>query len=398
MTLSKRAYQVEPSVTLAAAAKAKALKAQGVDVLSLTVGEPDFITPENIRQAAIQAVENGKASFYTPTAGIPELKEAILRYLQEFYGVTYDTNQVIVTDGAKFALYALFQAVIDPADEVIIPVPYWVSYAEQVKLAGGHPVFVYAAETEQFKVTVSQLEAVRTAKTKAIILNSPSNPTGAIYSKEELQAIGEWAVEHHILIVSDDIYGRLIYNGHSFTPIASLSEAIRKQTIIINGVSKTYAMTGWRIGYAVGNQAIIDGMITIASQSTSNPTAVSQYAAVEALRGEQDTVEEMRQAFEERLNRLYPLVAALPGVKLAKPQGAFYLFPNVKETLTICGYSNVTEWVEDLLEETGVALVTGEGFGASENVRLSYATNLGTLEEAVLRIAQFIESKSQNES
>ena len=216
-----------------------------------------------------------------------------------------------------------------------------------------------------------------------------------IYDQKELQAIGEWAVKHDILIVADDIYGRLVYNGNEFTPIATISESIRKQTIIINGVSKTYAMTGWRIGYALGNQEIIDGMITIASQSTSNSTAVSQYAAIEALTGEQDPVEEMRVAFEERLNILYPLVSNLPGVTLNKPQGAFYLFPNVKETLAMCGYENVTKWVEDLLEETGVALVTGEGFGAPENVRLSYATDLGTLEEAVRRIAQFIESKSQ---
>jgi aspartate/methionine/tyrosine aminotransferase len=395
MTLSKRAHQVEPSVTLATAAKAKALKAQGVDVLSLTVGEPDFITPENIRQAAIQAIENGKASFYTPTAGIPELREAILRYLQEFYGVTYETKQVIVTDGAKFALYALFQAVIDPADEVIIPVPYWVSYAEQVKLAGGHPVFVEASETEQFKVTVSQLEAARTEKTKAIILNSPSNPTGAIYSKDELLAIGEWAVAHNILIVSDDIYGRLVYNGHTFTPMASLSEAIRKQTIIINGVSKTYAMTGWRIGFAVGDPKIIQAMTDIASQATSNPTAVSQYAAVEALSGNQDSIEIMRQQFEERLNRIYPIIAAIPGFRLVKPQGAFYLFPNVREAMTMCGYEDINDFVEAILEETGVAVVTGAGFGAPDNLRISYATDWATLEEAAKRLQDFVEKKSR---
>ena len=395
MNLSEKIQRLEPSVTLAAAAKAKALKAQGRDILSLTVGEPDFATPENIQEAAIKAIKNGKASYYTPSAGIPELRQAVVAYLKQNYGVDYAPSQTIVTDGAKFALYALFQTILDPADEVIIPVPYWVSYGEQVKLAEGKPVFVKGKERNGFKVTVSQLEQVRTAKTKAIIINSPSNPTGMIYEKNELQAIGEWAVKNDILIVADDIYGRLVYNGNEFTPIATISEAIRKQTIIINGVSKTYAMTGWRIGYALGNQEIIDGMIAIASQSTSNSTAVSQYAAIEALTGEQDPVEEMRLAFEERLNILYPLVSNLPGVTLNKPQGAFYLFPNVKETLAMCGYENVTKWVEDLLEETGVALVTGEGFGAPENVRLSYATDLGTLEEAVRRIAQFIESKSQ---
>lgn len=395
MKLSKRVQQLEPSVTLAAAAKAKALKAQGKDILSLTVGEPDFATPENIQEVAVQAIRNGKASYYTPSAGIPELRQAIVDYIKEYYGIIYEPSQTIVTDGAKFALYALFQTILDPEDEVIIPVPYWVSYGEQVKLAEGRPVFVKGEENNGFKITVSQLEASRTPKTKALIINSPSNPTGMIYDQKELQAIGEWAVKHDILIVADDIYGRLVYNGNEFTPIATISESIRKQTIIINGVSKTYAMTGWRIGYALGNQEIIDGMITIASQSTSNSTAVSQYAAIEALTGEQDPVEEMRVAFEERLNILYPLVSNLPGVTLNKPQGAFYLFPNVKETLAMCGYENVTKWVEDLLEETGVALVTGEGFGAPENVRLSYATDLGTLEEAVRRIAQFIESKSQ---
>ena len=395
MKLSKRVQQLEPSVTLAAAAKAKALKAQGKDILSLTVGEPDFATPENIQEVAVQAIRNGKASYYTPSAGIPELRQAIVDYIKEYYGITYEPSQTIVTDGAKFALYALFQTILDPEDEVIIPVPYWVSYGEQVKLAEGRPVFVKGEENNGFKITVAQLEASRTPKTKALIINSPSNPTGMIYDQKELQAIGEWAVKHDILIVADDIYGRLVYNGNEFTPIATISEAIRKQTIIINGVSKTYAMTGWRIGYALGNQEIIDGMIAIASQSTSNSTAVSQYAAIEALTGEQDPVEEMRLAFEERLNILYPLVSNLPGVTLNKPQGAFYLFPNVKETLAMCGYENVTKWVEDLLEETGVALVTGEGFGAPENVRLSYATDLGTLEEAVRRIAQFIESKSQ---
>ena len=395
MKLSKRVQQLEPSVTLAAAAKAKALKAQGKDILSLTVGEPDFATPENIQEVAVQAIRNGKASYYTPSSGIPELRQAIVDYIKEYYGITYEPSQTIVTDGAKFALYALFQTILDPEDEVIIPVPYWVSYGEQVKLAEGRPVFVKGEENNGFKITVSQLEASRTPKTKALIINSPSNPTGMIYDQKELQAIGEWAVKHDILIVADDIYGRLVYNGNEFTPIATISESIRKQTIIINGVSKTYAMTGWRIGYALGNQEIIDGMIAIASQSTSNSTAVSQYAAIEALTGEQDPVEEMRVAFEERLNILYPLVSNLPGVTLNKPQGAFYLFPNVKETLAMCGYENVTKWVEDLLEETGVALVTGEGFGAPENVRLSYATDLGTLEEAVRRIAQFIESKSQ---
>ncbi|EGO2833511.1 pyridoxal phosphate-dependent aminotransferase [Enterococcus faecalis] len=393
MNVSNRAQQLTPSVTLAAAAKAKALKAKGVDVLSLTVGEPDFVTPKNIQKAAIASIEDGRASYYTPSGGIPELKQAIVSYVEREYQLCYHPKQVIVTDGAKYALYLLFQAILNVGDEVIIPVPYWVSYGEQVKLAEGKPVFVSSTQEQSFKVSVAQLEAVRTDKTKAIILNSPSNPTGVIYTEEELRQIGEWAVAHNILIIADDIYGRLVYNGHRFTPIATISEAIRQQTIIINGVSKTYAMTGWRIGFAVGDEKIIQAMTQLASQSTSNPVAVSQYAAIEALTGEQTTVEDMRQAFEKRLNHIYPKVAALPGVSLIKPEGAFYLFPNVKKTLEICGYDNVTNWVEDLLQEAHVALVTGEGFGAPEHVRMSYATDLMTLEKAIERMNDFIEKK-----
>lgn len=393
MNVSNRAQQLTPSVTLAAAAKAKALKAKGVDVLSLTVGEPDFVTPKNIQKAAIASIEDGRASYYTPSGGIPELKQAIVSYVEREYQLCYQPKQVIVTDGAKYALYLLFQAILNVGDEVIIPVPYWVSYGEQVKLAEGKPVFVSSTQEQSFKVSVAQLEAVRTDKTKAIILNSPSNPTGVIYTEEELRQIGEWAVAHNILIIADDIYGRLVYNGYRFTPIATISEAIRQQTIIINGVSKTYAMTGWRIGFAVGDEKIIQAMTQLASQSTSNPVAVSQYAAIEALTGEQSTVEDMRQAFEKRLNHIYPKVAALPGVSLIKPEGAFYLFPNVKKTLEICGYDNVTNWVEDLLQEAHVALVTGEGFGAPEHVRMSYATDLMTLEKAIERMNDFIEKK-----
>ncbi|MGX7203305.1 aspartate aminotransferase [Enterococcus plantarum] len=396
MDISKRAQKLEPSVTLAAAAKANALKAEGKDVLSLTVGEPDFSTPKNIQQAAIQAIESGKASYYTPSAGIKELREAVVEHIETYYNLSYQVKNVIVTDGAKFALYLLFQAVLNPNDEVIIPVPYWVSYGEQVKLAEGVPVFISCDQEKEFKVTVEQLEEAKTDKTKLLILNSPSNPTGMIYSEVELRKIGEWAVQNDILIVSDDIYGRLVYNGATFTPIATLSEAIQKQTIIINGVSKSYAMTGWRIGYAVGDETIISAMNDIASQSTSNPTAVSQYAAIEALIGEQDTVEIMRQAFEARLNEIYPLFAALPGFKIEKPNGAFYLFPNIKDTLTMCGYTDVTQWVDDLLTEAQVALVTGAGFGAPENVRISYATDLDTLKEAVKRIKAFIEKKATN--
>lgn len=393
MKLSQRVLEMEESVTLAAGARAKDLKAAGKDILSLTLGEPDFSTPENIQEAAIRSIKSGQASFYTVTSGLPELKAAISQYFERFYGYAVAPNQVTVATGAKFSLYTFFMSVLDPLDEVLIPTPYWVSYADQIKMAEGRPVFVEATETSDFKVRVDQLEAARTDKTKVLVLNSPSNPTGMIYSRDELLAIGNWAVEHDILILADDIYGRLVYNGHTFTPISSLSDAIRKQTVVINGVSKTYAMTGWRIGYAVGEAEIISAMSKIAGQTTSNPTAVAQYAAIEALIGEQDRVEEMRQAFEERLNTIYPLLAQVPGFEVVKPQGAFYLFPNVKKAMEMKGFTDVTDFTTAILEEAGVALVTGAGFGAPENVRFSYATDLGTLKEAVARLKAFMEKE-----
>jgi aspartate/methionine/tyrosine aminotransferase len=295
-----------------------------------------------------------------------------------------------VGTGAKFILYAFFAAVINPGDEVLVPTPYWVSYADQIKMNEGVPVFVTATEEHHFKVTVDQLEAARTDKTKVLLLNSPSNPTGMIYSREELEAIGNWAVEHDLLILADDIYGRLVYNGNTFTPISSISESIRQQTIVINGVAKAYAMTGWRVGYAVGNPEIIAAMGKIIGQTTSNLTTVAQYAAIEAFTGPQDTVETMRQAFEERLNTIYPLLAEVPGFQVVKPEGAFYLFPNVKKAMEMKGFTDVTEFTTAILEEVGVALVTGAGFGAPENIRLSYATDMDTLKEAVARLHTFM--------
>ena len=395
MKLSQRVTNLEPSVTLAATAKAKELKAQGLDVISLTVGEPDFTTPENIEQAAIEGIKSGMVSFYTASGGTPELKTAIVDFTKKNYDLTIEPKNIIVTSGAKFALYTLFQTILDAGDEVIIPVPYWVSYGEQVKLAQGMPIFVTGAQDNDYKITVDQLEAARTEKTKAIIINSPSNPTGMIYTEDELREIGEWAVRHELLIVSDDIYDHLVYNGNEAPHMASLSDEIFHHTMIINGVSKTYSMTGWRIGYAIGNAEIIGGMTSIASQATSNPTSVSQVAAVEALTGEQETAEKMRQAFEARLNTIYPKVADLPGFKLKKPQGAFYLFPNIKGAMEIGGYDNVTTWVNDLLEQEQVALVTGEGFGSDDSVRMSYSASMEDLEEAVVRIRRFIENSKK---
>ena len=394
MKLSNRVLEMEESVTLASDARAKNLKAQGKDVLFLTLGQPDFHTPENIQDAAVKAIREGQASFYTVASGLPELKAAVNTYFERYYGYSVASNEVTFATGAKFSLYTFFMAVINPLDEVIIPTPYWVSYGDQVKMAEGIPVFVQAKEDNDFKITVDQLELVRTDKTKVLVLNSPSNPTGMIYTREELLAIGNWAVEHDILILADDIYGRLVYNGNEFIPISSLSEAIRKQTIVINGVSKAYAMTGWRVGYAVGVPEIIAAMSKLTGQTTSNLTSVSQYAAIEALTGPQDSVEVMRQAFEERLNTIYPLLCEVPGFKVVKPQGAFYLFPNVKKAMEMKGYSDVTAFTTAILEEVGLALITGAGFGAPENVRLSYATDLDTLKEAVKRLKAFMGSEN----
>ncbi|WP_336967840.1 aspartate transaminase AspB, partial [Bacillus cereus] len=280
-------------------------------------------------------------------------------------------------------------------DEVIIPTPYRVSYPEQVKLAGGKPVYVEGLEDNEYKITAKQLREAITEKTKAVIINSPSNPTGMIYSKEELQQLGEVCLEHDILIVSDEIYEKLIYGGVEYTSIAQLSNALKEQTLIINGVSKSHSMTGWRIGYAAGNKQLIKAMTNLASHSTSNPTSIAQYGAIAAYAGSQEPVETMRQAFEERLNIIYDKLIQIPGFTCIKPQGAFYLFPNVKEAVALSGYATVDDWAKALLEEEKVALVPGTGFGAPNNVRLSYATSLEQVEKALERIHTFMKSKVQ---
>lgn len=390
MKLSSLVNNLEESVTLAASARAKALQAQGRDILMLTIGEPDFTTPDNIAAAAKAAIDSGKASFYTQAGGLPDLKDAVGTYFEKYYGYGVARQEVVVTTGAKFALYAFFASVLDAGDEVIIPTPYWVSYADQIKMVGGVPVFAVGKQEADFKVTVDQLDNLKTPQTRVLILNSPSNPTGMIYTSDELRAIGNWAVDHDVLILADDIYGRLVYNGNAFTPISSLSDAIKNQTLIINGVSKTYAMTGWRIGFAVGNPEIISAMSKIVSQTTSNPSAVAQYAAIEALTGDQTAIETMRAEFEQRLNTIFPLVNEIPGFEAIKPQGAFYLFPKVAKAMAIKGFTDVTAFCDDILEETGVAVVTGAGFGADDNLRMSYATDMATLVDAVNRLKVYM--------
>ncbi|MFC4183890.1 pyridoxal phosphate-dependent aminotransferase [Saccharococcus thermophilus] len=394
MKLAKRVASLTPSTTLAITAKAKELKAAGYDVIGLGAGEPDFNTPQHIIDAAVKAMNEGYTK-YTPTGGLPALKEEIIKKFEKDQQLRYEPSEIIVCVGAKYALYTLFQAILDEGDEVIIPTPYWVSYPEQVKLAGGVPVYVEGLEENQFKITPEQLKAAITERTKAVIINSPSNPTGMIYTEEELKALGEVCLEHDILVVSDEIYEKLVYGNARHVSIAQLSPELKEQTVIINGLSKSHSMTGWRIGYAAGNKEIIKAMTNLASHSTSNPTSIAQYAAIAAYSGPQEPVEEMRKAFEERLNIIYEKLIQIPGFTCVKPQGAFYLFPNVREAARMAGYDTVDQFVAALLEEANVAIVPGSGFGAPDNVRLSYATSLDVLEKAVERMKQFMEKKLQ---
>ncbi|MEH7254555.1 pyridoxal phosphate-dependent aminotransferase [Neobacillus niacini] len=394
VNLANRVMALTPSTTLAITAKAKELKEKGVDVIGLGAGEPDYNTPQHILDAAARSMNEGHTK-YTPSAGLPALKKAIIEKFDRDQGLTYKPNEIIVANGAKHALYTFFQVLLNDGDEVIIPTPYWVSYPEQVKLAGGVPIYVDGLESQQFKITPEQLETAITEKTKAVIINSPSNPTGVIYTAEELQELGKVCLERNIVIVSDEIYEKLIYGNHRHVSIAQLSPELKEQTIVINGVSKSHSMTGWRIGYAAGNREIIEAMTNLASHSTSNPTTTAQYASIAAYNGPQEPVEEMRQAFEHRLEVIYDKLVSIPGFTCVKPQGAFYLYPNVKGAAEITGYQDVDAFVEALLVEAKVAVIPGSGFGTPENIRLSYATSLDLLEEAVVRMKDFVESKRQ---
>lgn len=394
MKLASRVSALTPSSTLAITAKAKAMKAQGIDVIGLGAGEPDYNTPREIIEAAYQSMLDGQTK-YTPAGGMASLKEAVIEKFQKDQGLGFKANEIIITNGAKHALYTLFQVLLDQGDEVIIPSPYWVSYPEQVKLAEGVPVFVEGKEENQYKITPEQLEKAVSPRTKAFVLNSPGNPTGMMYTREELEKLGEVCLKHDILIVSDEIYEKLVYGGSRHVSIATISPELKAQTVIINGVSKSHSMTGWRIGYAAGNGEIIKAMTNLASHSTSNPATPSQFAALAAYSGDQRTVEEMRQAFEARLNAVFNRLIEIDGVTCIKPQGAFYLFPNVKEAAKLTGFQTVDAFAEALLEEARVAVVPGSGFGAENNIRLSYATSLENLEEALKRIKQFVETRKK---
>ena len=389
MKVSERSKLVKPSVTLALAAKAQAMRAQGVDLVNFTAGEPDFDTPQRIKDAAVQALKKGMTK-YTDVRGIEPLRDAVAKkYLKEF-ALQYSKDEVLVSCGGKHALYNIFQAIIDPGDEVIIPSPYWVSYSDMVLLAGGVPKLIPTTEENGFRITPEQLKAAMTSRTRAFVFNSPSNPTGAAYGLEEIQGLCRILQQHNCLILSDDIYEKIVYDGFRFHSMVSVSPNLRERTIIFNSLSKTYAMTGWRIGYALGPAAIISAAAKIQSQSTSNPTSFAQVAAIEALAGPQDEVQQMVNEFQKRRDLIVKRLKGMPGIRCFNPQGAFYVFPNIGSFLgkTINGkkLASASDLAEYFLQEARVLAVPGEDFGSKENIRISYATSLEEIEKGCERI------------
>lgn len=393
MQLSKRVQKIKPSITLAITAKAKEMKAQGHDVIGFGAGEPDFDTPDNIKQAAIKAINDGQTK-YTPSGGTPELKKAIQAKLKRENNLDYELNQIIVSSGAKHTLYGIFQAIISEGDEVIIPAPYWVSYPDMVLLADGTPVIVETKEENNFEFTIADLEKYITPKTKAIVLNSPSNPTGCVYSKAKLQAIADYLADKDVLVISDEIYEHLLYDGTEFVSIANLSAKIKEKTIVVNGVSKAYSMTGWRIGFAAGPANIIKAIDNIQSQSTSNATSIAQAASVEAYNGDQSFIPIMLKAFAERKIYMVETLNKIEGITCQNPKGAFYAFPNISKLLGKKYNGKIitdsAEFSDILLAEAGVAVIPGVGFGAEGYVRLSYAVSMKNIETGLKRLAEFV--------
>ncbi|MBD1845063.1 pyridoxal phosphate-dependent aminotransferase [Cyanobacteria bacterium FACHB-63] len=389
MKLAARVSQVTPSLTLAIDAKAKAMKREGIDVCSFSAGEPDFDTPDHIKQAAIDALKQGKTR-YGPAAGEPLLREAIAHKLQRENQLSYRPENIIVTNGGKHSLYNLMMAMIDPGDEVIIPAPYWVSYPEMVKLAGGTPIVVKTTAETQFKITPDQLRAAVTDKTKLFILNSPSNPTGMVYTPDEIRAIAQVIVEKDIYVVSDEIYERLLYDGAEHLSIAAVSPEVFDRAIVSHGFAKAYSMTGWRVGYLAGNVDLIKAASKIQGHSTSNVCTFAQYGAIAAYEDPRsnESVELMRQAFAERRQAIADLVAAIPGLSYIKPDGAFYLMIDISKF----GMSSL-EFCDGLLTEQKVAVIPGIAFDADDHIRLSYATDMATIEKGIDRLATFVKSK-----
>jgi aspartate aminotransferase len=391
--LSNRASKIKPSPTLAIDAKAKAMKAEGVDIVSFGVGEPDFDTPDNIKEAAIKAIRDGFTK-YTPVGGIDPLKDAIIEKFRKDNNLNYMRDEIIVSCGAKHSLYNIAQALFGPGDEILIPSPYWVSYPDQVVLNDAIPVFVKTYETDSFMVKTKAIESHITKRTKALILNSPSNPTGLTYNKETLERIAEIVLKHNLYVISDEIYEKLLYDGVLHFSIASLGSNIKNKTIVVNGLSKAYAMTGWRIGYAAGPKEIIKAMTNIQSQSTSNPTSIAQKAAVEALTGPQDFINTMLTEFDMRRKFLINELNSIPGMSCLTPTGAFYAFPNTSKiygkSIDNRKISSSSDLALYLLEKAKVALVHGEAFGDDNYIRLSYATSIDEIKKGVERIREAV--------
>jgi aspartate aminotransferase len=389
-TIAERTKLIKPSVTLAIAAKAGKLRSEGIDVVNFSAGEPDFDTPEHIKAAAAEALRKGMTK-YTDVKGIEPLRAAIVHKYEREHGLSYRKEDVLVSCGAKHSVYNVLQAIVNPGDEILIPAPYWVSYSDMALLAGGVPKLIPTDETTGFRITAEQLEAALTAKTRVFVLNSPCNPTGASYDKDELLAIARVLEKHNCLIISDDIYEKIVYDNFRVHNLVALSPGVRDRTIIVNGVSKTYAMTGWRIGYAIGPADIISAAAKIQSQSTSNPTSIAQAAALEAISGPQIEVDRMVREFKQRRDVIVDKLNALPGIHCLKPQGAFYVFPNVSSLLgrTADGkkLASPCDFADYLLEEAKVAVVPGEDFGSQEHIRFSYATALEDIEKGCKRIA-----------
>lgn len=393
LTLSRKAQAVKPSSTLAITAKAKELKAQGIDVVGFGAGEPDFNTPENICNAAIEAIQDGFTK-YTPASGIAELKQAVSDKFKKFNGLDYKPSQIVISNGGKHSLTNVFEAILNPGDEVIIPAPYWLSYPEIVKLSDGVPVFVRGEKENGYKVTAEQLQSVTTEKTKALVLNTPSNPTGMIYNEEELRAIADYAVKNDIYVVADEMYEYLVYNGNKHVSIAGFNEEIYKRTITVCGLAKSYAMTGWRIGYTGSSEEIAKLMGSIQSHQTSNPNSVAQKAAVEALTGDQATVQMMIGEFDNRRKYMYERITKMPYVSTEEPLGAFYVFVDVSEALEKeyqgKKVETAAEFARILIEDYNVAVVPCADFGFPDHIRLSYAISIEQIDKGLSRIENFL--------
>jgi aspartate aminotransferase len=390
LAVSRRVQRVKPSPTLAVTARAARLKAEGKDVIGLGAGEPDFDTPEHIGQAGIDAIKGGFTR-YTNVEGIDELKDAIIAKFQRDNGLTYERSQVMASSGAKQTIYNLCMAVLDPGDEAVIPAPYWVSYPDMVLLADGLPVMPLAGYAQGYKITPRQLAAAITPKTRLVLLNSPCNPTGAAYSRAELKALGEVLLAHpRIVIGTDDMYEKIYWGAEPFCSLVTAVPELYPRTVTINGVSKAYAMTGWRIGYCGGPKELIAAMSTIQGQSTSNPSSISQKAAVAALKGDQACVAKMNEAFKARRDFVVRALNSVPGVSCLPGEGTFYAFAEVSRAIASIGCRDDNEFAEMLLNDAGVAVVPGSGFGAPGHVRLSFACSMQTLEKALDRIARFL--------